>query len=84
MISPISLVHFAKHTFLWNPGQSGMPTVRTAKHSLVECTTKSVESRTYNVDCQFCTVKGMVLESEVLKTQSCPLSKLSLPMHSNV
>ena len=26
----------------------------------------------------------MVLESEVLKAQSCALSKLSLPMHSNV
>ena len=38
---------------------------------------------TYDVICQFCTVKGMVVESEVLKAQSCALSKLSLPMHSN-
>ena len=30
------------------------------------------------------TVKGMVVESEVLKAQSCALSKLSLPVHSNV
>ena len=60
-----------------------MPTVRTAKHLLLESTTKSVESGTYDVICQFCTVKGMVVESEVLKAQSCALSKLSLPMHSN-
>ena len=62
-----------------------MPTVRTAKHLLLESTTKSVESGTYDVICQFCTVKGgMVVESEVLKAQSCALSKLSLPVHSNV
>ena len=64
-----------------------MPTVRTAKpakHLLLESTTKSVESGTYDVICQFCTVKGMVVESEVLKAQSCALSKLSLPMHSTV
>ena len=60
-----------------------MPTVRTAKHLLLESTTKSVESGTYDVICQFCTVKGMVVESEVLKAQSCALSKLSLPVHSN-
>ena len=46
----------------------------------------SVESGTYDVICQFCTVnraiKGMV-ESEVLKAQNCALSKFSLPMHSN-
>ena len=48
----------------------------------VECL--FVESGTYDVICQFCTVKGMVVESEVLKAQSCALSKLSLPMHSNV
>ena len=61
-----------------------MPTVRTAKHLLLESTTKSVESGTYDVICHFCTVKGMVVESEVLmKAQSCALSKLSLPMHSN-
>ena len=28
-----------------------------------------VESGTYDVICQFCTVKGMVVESEVLKAQ---------------
>ena len=61
-----------------------MPTVRTAKHLLLESTTKSVESGTYDVICQFCTVKGMVVESEVLKAPCCALSKLSLPMHSNV
>ena len=60
-----------------------MPTVRTAKHLLLESTTKSVESETYDVICQFCTVKGMVVEAEVLKAQSCALSKLNLPMHSN-
>ena len=60
-----------------------MPTVRTAKHLLLESTTKSVESGTYDVVCHFCTVKCMVVESEVLKAQSCALSKLSLPMHSN-
>ena len=60
-----------------------MPTVRTAKHLLLESTTKSVEFGTYDVICQFCTVKGMVVESEVLKAQSCALSKLSLPVHSN-
>ena len=63
--------------FLWNPGHSGMPTVRTAKHLLLE-------SGPYDVICQFCTLKGMVVESEVLKAQNCALSKLSLPMHSNV
>ena len=61
-----------------------MPTVRTAKHLLLGSTTKSVESGTYDVICQFCTVKGMVVESEVLKAQSCALSKVSLPVHSNV
>ena len=61
-----------------------MPTVRTTKHLLLESTTKSVESGTYDVFCQFCTFKGMVVESEVLKAHSCALSKLSLPMHSNV
>ena len=84
MISAIWLVHFAKLTFLWNPGHSGMPTVRTAKHLLLESTTNSVESGTYDVICQFCTVKGMVVESEVLKAQNCSVSKLSLPVHSNV
>ena len=58
-------------------------TVRTAKHLLLESTTKSVESGTYDVICQFCTVKGMVVESEVLKAQNCALSKLSSPVHSN-
>ena len=43
-----------------------------------------VESGTYDVICQFCTVKGMVVESEVLKAQNYALSKFSLPMHSNV
>ena len=33
----------------------------------VECL--FVESETYDVICQFCTVKGMVVESEVLKAQ---------------
>ena len=33
----------------------------------VECL--FVESGSYDVICQFCTVKGMVVESEVLKTQ---------------
>ena len=33
----------------------------------VECL--FVESGTYDVICQFCTVKGMVVESEVLKAQ---------------
>ena len=61
-----------------------MPTVRTAKHMLLESTTKSVESTTNDVICQFCTVKGMVVESEVLKAQNCALSKFSLPVHCNV
>ena len=61
-----------------------MPKVRTAKHLLLESTTKSVEPGTFDVICQFCTVKGMVVESEVLKAQSCALSKLRLPVHSNV
>ena len=60
-----------------------MPTVRTSKHLLLESTIKSVEFGTYDVICQFCTVNGMVVESEVLKAQSCALSKFSLPMHSN-
>ena len=64
--------------------QCYMLTVRTAKHLLLESTTKSVESGTYDVICQFCTVKGMVVESEVLKAQNCVLSKFSLPMHCNV
>ena len=83
MISAIWLVHFAKFTFLWKPGHSGMPSVRTAKLLLLESTTKSVEPGTYDVICQFCTVKGMVVESEVLKAPCWALSKLSLPMHSN-
>ena len=49
MISANLLVRFAKLTFLWNPGQSGMPTVPTAKHWLLESTTKSEESETYDV-----------------------------------
>ena len=57
-----------------------MPTVRTANHLLLESTTKSVESGTYDVICHFYTIKGMVVESEV---SSCALSKLSLSMHSN-
>ena len=60
---------FCKTYVLWNPGQSGMPTVRTAKHLLLESTTKSVESATYDVICQFGTVKGMVVESEVFSTK---------------
>ena len=43
----------------------------------------SVESGAYNVICQFRTVKGMVVESELLKAQNYALSKFSLPMHSN-
>ena len=61
-----------------------MPTVHTAEHLLLESTTKSVESGTYDVFRQLCTVKGKVVESEVLKAPCCALSKLSLPMHSNV
>ena len=61
-----------------------MPAVRTTKHLLLESTAKSVESGNFDVICQFCTVKGMVAESEVLKAQSCALSKLSLTLHSNV
>ena len=61
-----------------------MPTVPTAKLLLLKSTTKSVESGTYDVICQFCTVKDMVVESEVLKAQNCALSKFSLPVHSNV
>ena len=75
MISAIGLVHFAKLTFLWNPGHRCMPTVRTAKHLLLESTTKSVESGTNDVICHFCTVKGMVVESEILKALCCALSK---------
>ena len=52
-----------------------MPTVRTAKHLLLESTTKSVESGTNDVICQFCTVKGMVVESEILNALCCALSK---------
>ena len=58
-----------------------MPTMRTAKHLLLESTTKS---GAYDIICQFCTVKGMVVESEVLKAQNSALSKFSSPMHSNV
>ena len=49
----------------------------------LECPVGLVESGTYDVICQFCTVKGMVVESEVLKAQNCALSKFILPMHSN-
>ena len=52
-----------------------MPTVRTAKHLLLESTTKPVESGTKDVICQFCTVKAVVGETEILKAQSCALSK---------
>ena len=52
-----------------------MPTVRTAKHLLLESTTKSVESGTNDVICQFCTVKAMVVESEILNALCCALSK---------
>ena len=45
MISAISLVHFAKLTFLWNPGHRYMPTVRTAKHLLLEPLDKIREIR---------------------------------------
>ena len=61
-----------------------MPTVRTAKHLLLESTTKSVESGTNDVICQFCTVKGLVVESKILKALCCALSKQGLPVHSNV
>ena len=71
-----------KFTFLWNPGQNGMPTVRTGKHLLLESTTKSVEFGTYDVICQFCTVKGMIVECEVLKARKRASSKFSLPMYS--
>ena len=64
ILSAIWLVRFAKLTFLWNPGRSGMPTVRKAKHLFMESTTISMESGTYDVICLFCTVKGMVVESE--------------------
>ena len=60
-----------------------MPIVRTAKHLFMEFTTISMESGIFDVICQFCTVKGMVMESEALKAQNCALSKFSLPMHSN-
>ena len=49
----------------------------------VECL--FVESGIYDVICQFCTVKGMVVESEILKAQSCALSNkacLCTLMHS--
>ena len=39
----------------------------------VECL--FVESGTNDVICQFCTVKGMVVESEILKALCCALSK---------
>ena len=53
-----------------------MPTVRTAKHLLLESTTKSVESGTNDVIYQFCTVKAMVVESEmILNALCCALSK---------
>ena len=55
----------------------------TRKFSCLSVECLSVESGTYDVICQFCTVKGMVVESEVLKAQNCALSKFSLPMHSN-
>ena len=45
------------------------------KHLLLESTTKSVESGTNDVICQFCTVKGMVVESEILKALCCASSK---------
>ena len=56
----------------------------TRKFSCLSVEGLSVESGTYDVICQFCTVISMVVESEVLKAQNCPLSKISLPMHSNV
>ena len=37
-----------------------------------------LESGTYDVICQFCMVKGMVVESEVMKAQNCELSNFSL------
>ena len=74
---------FCKPYVFVESGTQRMPTVRTVKHLLLELTTRSVESGTYDVICQFCTVKGMVVESEVFKAQNCALSKLSLPMHSN-
>ena len=80
---PVPNLPLAKFTLLWNPGHRCMPTVRTAKHLLLESTTKSVESGTNDVICQFCTVKGMVVESEVLEAQNCALSKFSLPVHCN-
>ena len=55
----------------------------TRKFSCLSVECLSVESGTYDAICQFCTVKGMVAESEALKAQNCALSKLSLPMHSN-
>ena len=42
-------------------------------NSFVECL--FVESGTNDVICQFCTVKGMVVESEILKALCCALSK---------
>ena len=56
----------------------------TRKFSCLSVECLSVESGTYGVIFQFCTVKGMFVESEVLKAQNCALSKLSLPMHCNV
>ena len=60
--------------------QCDMPTVRTDKHLLLESTTKTVESGTYDGIGQFCTVKFMVVEYEVLKAQIGALSIFSLPM----
>ena len=55
----------------------------TRKFSCLSVECLSVESGTYDVICQFCTVWGMVVESEVLKARNCALSKFSLPMHSS-
>ena len=62
---------------------SGMPNVCTPKHLLLE-SSKSMKSGTHEVICQFCNVKGMVVESEVLKAQNCALNEFSLPMNSKV
>ena len=66
---------FRKTYVFVESGTPLQPTVRTAKHLLLESTTKSVESGTNDVICQFCTVKGMVVESEILKALCCALSK---------
>ena len=65
------VTHYSAHaSFLLLFVESGTRKFRCLS---VECL--FVESGTNDVICQFCTVKGMVVESEILKALCCALSK---------